>query len=241
MEKKRTSEYKLKKPYKERPWTQINAHNSWAIFKIMAEFVDAYEKMNRIGPCISIFGSARTKPTSNHYKNATKMARRIVEEGYGVITGGGPGIMEAANKGAKLAGGRSVGLNIDLPFEQTHNPYIDADKLIEFHYFFVRKVALVKYAQAFIFFPGGFGTMDEVFEVLTLVQTKKADRIPLVFFGKRYWKGLLKWIECNMMEHYGYINTADIDLFILTDDIEEAITYINHFYDQRENIISPNF
>ena len=238
---KKELQYKLKKPYRERPWAQINAHNSWAIFKIMAEFVDVYEKMSRIGPCVSIFGSARTKPTSTFYKNATKMAYRFVEEGYGVITGGGLGIMEAANKGAQKAGGRSVGLNIELPKEQGHNKYIDADKLIEFHYFFVRKVALVKYAQAFVFFPGGFGTMDEVFEVLTLVQTKKSDRIPLVFFGKRYWKGLIKWIETTMLNGNNNINKEDMELFIITDDIEEGIEYINHFYEQSCNKISPNF
>lgn len=234
-------DFKIKKPYRDRSWTQINASNSWAIFRIMSEFVDAYEKMNKIGPCVSVFGSARTKKTAKHYKMAVEVSQRLVEEGYGVITGGGPGIMEAANKGAKAGGGRSVGLNIELPHEQGHNPFIDTDKVINFHYFFVRKVALVKYAQAFIFFPGGFGTMDEVFEVMTLVQTKKIDRIPLVFIGKSYWGGLLKWINGTMLNRHGYINSKDLDLFLLTNDVEEAINYINNFYDQPNHELTPNF
>lgn len=234
-------EFKVKRPYKDRSWTQINASNSWAIFRIMSEFVDAYERMNKIGPCVSIFGSARTKPTMKHYKLATLLGERLVEEGYGVITGGGPGIMEAANKGAKNKGGKSVGLNIMLPHEQGHNAYIDPDKVITFYYFFVRKVALVKYAQAFVFFPGGFGTLDEIFEVMTLVQTKKIDRIPLVFIGKRYWGGLIKWIRSTMLEQHNYIKETDLDLFLLTDDIEEAVTYINNFYDMQEHELMPNF
>lgn len=234
-------EFKIKKPYHERSWTQINASNSWAIFRIMSEFVDAYEKMNRIGPCVSIFGSARTNRNAKHYKMAVELSQRLVEEGYGVITGGGPGIMEAANRGANNAGGRSVGLNIELPHEQGHNPYIDQDKIINFHYFFVRKVALVKYAQAFIFFPGGFGTMDEVFEVITLVQTKKIDRIPLVFIGKNYWGGLLRWIQKIMLSKHQYIKEGDLDLFLMTDDVEEAVNYINAFYDLPNHPMSPNF
>lgn len=237
----KNQEFKIKKPYRDRSWTQINASNSWAIFRIMSEFVDAYEKMNKIGPCVSVFGSARTKRTAKHYKMAVEISKRLVEEGYGVITGGGPGIMEAANKGAKLAGGRSVGLNIELPHEQGHNMYLDSDKIINFHYFFVRKVALVKYAQAFVFFPGGFGTMDEVFEVITLVQTKKIDRIPLVFIGKSYWAGLLKWIQGTMLSRHNYINGKDLDLFLLTDDMEEAVAYINAFYDQPNHELTPNF
>lgn len=234
-------DFKIKKPYRDRSWTQINASNSWAIFRIMSEFVDAYEKMNKIGPCVSVFGSARTKRTTKHYKMAMEISQRLVEEGYGVITGGGPGIMEAANRGAKQAGGRSVGLNIELPHEQGHNPYIDHDKVINFHYFFVRKVALVKYAQAFVFFPGGFGTMDEIFEVMTLVQTKKIDRIPLVFIGKSYWGGLIKWITGTMLGRHNYIKENDLDLFLLTDDMEEAVAYINAFYDQPNHELTPNF
>ncbi len=235
------NEFKIKKPYKSRSWTQINASNSWAIFKIMSEFVDAYENMNRIGPCVSVFGSARTKRNTKHYNMAVEIGSRLVEEGYGIITGGGPGIMEAANKGAHIAGGRSVGLNIKLPHEQGHNQYIDHDKNINFHYFFVRKVALVKYAQGFIFFPGGFGTMDEIFEVMTLVQTKKVDRIPLIFIGKNYWKGLISWVRKTMLDTHQYISDGDLDLFLMTDDIEEAVAYINAFYDQPDRAMAPNF
>jgi uncharacterized protein (TIGR00730 family) len=233
--------FKPKKPYRDRSWTQINASNSWAIFRIMSEFVDAYEKMNRIGPCVSVFGSARTKKGTKYYKMATRLSERLVEEGYGVITGGGPGIMEAANKGAQNAGGKSVGLNIELPHEQGHNPYIDPDKVLTFYYFFVRKVTFVKYAQAFVFLPGGFGTMDEIFEVLTLVQTKKIDRIPLIFIGKSFWGGLIKWIKSTMLSRHGNINEVDLDLFLLTDDIEEAVTYINNFYDIQQHDLMPNF
>ena len=234
-------EFKVKRPYKDRSWTQINASNSWAIFRIMSEFVEAYEKMNRIGPCVSIFGSARTKPDDPHYQQAVLMAERLVEEGYGVITGGGPGIMEAGNKGAKNKGGKSVGLNIELPHEQGYNPYIDPDKLISFYYFFVRKVIFVKYAQAFVCFPGGFGTMDELFEALTLVQTKKIERIPVVLFDKAYWKGLIDWLVNTMDEKHHYINKIDVNLFLLTDDVEEAINYINKFYDEQHHDLMPNF
>ena len=234
-------DFKVKKPYKDRSWTQINASNSWAIFRIMSEFVEAYEKMNRIGPCVSVFGSARTKRGTKYYKMASSFSERLVEEGYGVITGGGPGIMEAANKGAQKAGGKSVGLNISLPHEQGHNQYVDFDKIITYNYFFVRKVTFVKYAQAFVFFPGGFGTLDEIFEVMTLVQTKKIDRIPLVFVGKSYWGGLLKWIKGTMLNRFGNISEKDLDLFLLTDDQEEAITYINNFYDIQQHELMPNF
>lgn len=234
-------EFKVKKPYKDRSWTQINASNSWAIFRIMSEFVEAYEKMNRIGPCVSVFGSARTKRGTKYYKMASDFSERLVEEGYGVITGGGPGIMEAANKGAQKAGGKSVGLNISLPHEQGHNQFVDYDKIITYNYFFVRKVTFVKYAQAFVFFPGGFGTLDEIFEVMTLVQTKKIDRIPLVFVGKSYWGGLLKWIKGTMLNRFGNISEKDLDLFLLTDDQEEVIAYINNFYDIQQHELMPNF
>lgn len=237
----KNQKFKNKKPYKERSWTQINASNSWAIFKIMSEFVDAYEKMNKIGPCVSVFGSARTQEDSEYYQKAVEISSRLVEEGYGIITGGGPGIMEAANRGAHNVGGRSVGLNIKLPHEQGHNPYIDDDKNINFQYFFVRKVALVKYAQAFIFLPGGFGTLDEIFEVLTLVQTKKIARIPLVFIGKSYWEGLLNWVRDTMRDSHGYISSGDLDIFLMTDDTEEAVQYINAFYDRPEQTMGPNF
>ena len=215
-------DFKKKKPFKQKNWTQVNASNSWSMFRIMSEFVDAYDKMDRIGPCISIFGSARTKPESPYYQMATHVAERLTEEGYGVITGGGPGIMEAGNLGAKNKEGKSVGLNIELPFEQGHNAYIDSDKLISHHYFFVRKVMFVKYAVAFIIFPGGFGTMDELFEALTLIQTRKIRNFPVVLFGSKYWGGLVQWIKETMI-HQATISPEDIDLLVVTDSPEEAV------------------
>ncbi|MEN9449076.1 MAG: hypothetical protein RJA25_2366 [Bacteroidota bacterium] len=232
-------DFKKKRPFKQRNWTQVNASNSWSMFRIMSEFVDAYDKMDKIGPCISIFGSARTKPENPYYKLATHVAERLSEEGYGVITGGGPGIMEAGNLGAQNKEGKSVGLNIELPFEQGHNKYIDHDKLISHHYFFVRKVVFVKYAQGFVYLPGGFGTFDELFEVMTLVQTKKIDRVPIVLMGKSFWAGLLDWIRTEVLNNQHNINEQDFDLFIVTDDVEEAITYINTFYTEHD--LAPNF
>ncbi len=232
-----------KKPYSEKHWTPLNASNSWAVFRIMSEFVTAYETMNRIGPCISIFGSARTKPSNPNYQKAVEIASMLVEEGYGVITGGGPGIMEAGNKGAQEAGGKSVGLNINLPHEQSPNPYIDIDKLINFNYFFVRKVAFVKYAQGFVCFPGGFGTLDEFFEVVTLVQTRKIDLIPIVLIGTKFWGGIIKWVEKVLLNEFQNISENDLELFKLTDDLDEAITYINKFYADLEgkHVLRPNF
>ncbi|MCB9032438.1 MAG: TIGR00730 family Rossman fold protein [Chitinophagales bacterium] len=234
-------DFRKKQPYKQRSWTQVNASNSWSMFRIMSEFVDAYDKMDKIGPCISIFGSARTKPDHQYYQLAEKMAERLVEEGYGVITGGGPGIMEAGNKGAQTGGGKSVGLNINLPFEQGSNPFVDHDKNILHHYFFVRKVVFVKYAQGFVYLPGGFGTLDELFEVMTLVQTKKIALVPIVLMGKQYWTGLLEWIKQEVLENNKNINADDLDLFLVTDDIEEAVAYINKFYEDQEHQLTPNF
>jgi len=230
-----------KKPFKQRSWTQVNASNSWSMFRIMSEFVDAYDKMDKIGPCISIFGSARTKPENPNYQMAVSIAERLVEEGYGVITGGGPGIMEAGNLGAQNKGGKSVGLNIELPFEQGHNPYIDNDKIITHHYFFVRKVVFVKYAQGFVYLPGGFGTFDELFEVMTLVQTKKIHRVPIVLMGKSFWAGLIEWIKSEVLAKQHNINEADLNLFLVTDEVEEAIEYINSFYDEQHHDLAPNF
>ncbi len=233
--------FKKKQPFKSRNWTQVNASNSWSMFRIMSEFVEAYDKMDKIGPCISIFGSARTKPDNRYYKMATKMAGRLVEEGYGVITGGGPGIMEAANLGAQKKNGKSVGLNIKLPFEQGSNPYVDYEHMINFYYFFVRKVVFVKYAQGFVYMPGGFGTMDELFEVMTLVQTKKIERVPIVLMGKTYWSHLLEFVNQTLLRKNKYINKEDFDLFLVTDSVEEAIKYINSFYDEANNNLAPNF
>lgn len=222
-------------------WTQIRGENAWTMFKVIAEFVDGFESLNRIGPCISIFGSARTKPDSPHYQTAVKIAQRLTDAGFGVITGGGPGIMEAANKGASLQGGVSVGLNIDLPFEQSHNPYIDADKNLNHRYFFVRKVMFVKYAQGFVVLPGGFGTLDEAFEVLTLMQTKKITPVPVILVGTSFWSGLKAWIKEVMLEKENNIHAADLDLIPIMDDPDDVVKYINDFYAQRDDLLSPNY
>jgi hypothetical protein len=231
----------VKKNRKE--WTKIKGENAWTMFKVIAEFVDGFEKLNQIGPCVSIFGSARTKPDDFYYKKAVDIARRFTEEGYGIITGGGPGIMEAGNKGAKLTGGTSVGLNIELPFEQHHNPYIDDDKSLDHRYFFVRKVMFVKYAQAFVVLPGGMGTMDELFEVLTLIQTGKITRVPIVLFGTSFWTGLRDWMEQIMGNQEGNIHLKDLDLFIITDEVEEVVRYVEDFYSQSRpnNKLEPNY
>lgn len=220
-------------------WNEIKINDSWAIFKIVAEFVEGYERMARIGPSISVFGSARTKPDNKYYQMGVRVSQLLAEAGYGVITGGGPGIMEAGNKGAQMAGGKSVGLNIDLPFEQSHNPYIDQEHNLEFDYFFVRKVMFVKYAQGFVVLPGGFGTLDELFEALTLIQTKKINKRPVVLIGKEYWQGLLDWIKVSMLHAENNISEIDLDLFGIVDTAEEAFEYIEDFYKSHQ--LSPNF
>lgn len=220
-------------------WNEIKTNDSWAIFKIMGEFVEGFEKMSRIGPCVSIFGSARTKPDNKYYELASDVAQAIVEEGYGVITGGGPGIMEAGNKGAHLASGISVGLNIDLPFEQHDNPYIDSDKNLDFDYFFVRKVMFVKYSQGFVVMPGGFGTLDELFEALTLIQTHKIEKFPIIMVGTEFWDGLFDWIKDTLLNKFGNISATDLDLFHLVDTKEEVIEILNSFYKKYD--LSPNF
>ncbi len=221
---------KVKEHKKQKEWSNLKGENAWTLFKVMSEFVDGFEVLNNVGPCISIFGSARTKPGHADYEKAVLIAKRLTDEGYGVITGGGPGMMEAGNKGAKENGGISIGLNIDLPFEQTYNPYIDMDKNLFYRFFFVRKVMFVKYAQAFIIMPGGFGTLDEMFEVLTLIQTKKIKRVPVILIGKEYWKGMLEWIQKSMLAEENYINAEDMSLLPTTDDPEEVIKIINAFY-----------
>ncbi|MDG1429024.1 MAG: TIGR00730 family Rossman fold protein [Crocinitomicaceae bacterium] len=220
-------------------WNEIKINDSWAIFKIMAEFVEGYDRMAKIGPCISVFGSARTKPDNKYYQMAIRVSELLAEGGYGVITGGGPGIMEAGNKGAQQGGGKSVGLNIDLPFEQNHNPYIDQEHNLEFDYFFVRKVMFVKYAQGFVVLPGGFGTLDELFEALTLIQTNKISKRPVVLIGSEYWGGLIDWIKSAMLEDEANISDKDMDLFGLVDTPEEAFTYIDDFYQSHK--MAPNF
>ncbi len=215
------------------------SHDSWSVFKIMGELVEGYEKLSELGPCVSIFGSARTKEDDPFYKQTVKIAKKIVSMGLGVITGGGPGIMEAANKGAQQAGGISVGLNIDLPFEQTHNEFIDSDKLIDFDYFFVRKVMFVRYAQAFIVMPGGFGTLDELFEALTLIQTKKIQKFPVILVGSEFWRGCIDWLKNKVCNEFKNVSSNEMFLFELVDSENEVIDILNKFYNQKS--FSPNF
>ncbi|MBE7440927.1 MAG: hypothetical protein KFKLKKLM_01692 [Flavobacteriales bacterium] len=229
---------KIKDRFRDKDWNEIKSNDSWAIFKMMAELVEGFEKLAKIGPCVSIFGSARTQPDNKYYQIGQEIAYKLAQKGYGIITGGGPGIMEAANKGAFDANGKSVGLNIDLPFEQQSNPYIDPDKLINFDYFFVRKVMFVKYAQGFIVLPGGFGTLDELFEAITLVQTHKVGRFPIVLVGKSFWGGLLEWIKSTLLEEKN-ISPKDIELFAIVDTAEEAVKVIDDFYGQF--LLKPNF
>lgn len=229
----------IRMAFEDRDWNEIKSSNSWAIFKVMSEFVEGFEKLAKIGPCVSIFGSARTKEDHKYYKMAEEIAAKLVRHGYGVITGGGPGIMEAGNKGAYKEGGKSVGLNIVLPFEQFDNPYIDPDKLITFDHFFVRKVMFVKYAQGFIVMPGGFGTMDELFEALTLIQTKKIGRFPIVLVGTEYWGGLIDWIRNVMLDQESNVNEEDLHLMSIVDTPDEALHVIDEFYSRY--LLSPNF
>jgi len=219
-------------------WNEIMTSDSWEVFKIMAEFVEGFEKLGRIGPCVSIFGSARTHPSDRFYKLAEEIAYLLTKKGFGVISGGGPGIMEAANKGAHFGGGKSVGLNIELPFEQGSNPFIDPDKLMIFDYFFVRKVMFMKYSQGYIVLPGGFGTMDELFEAITLVQTHKTVRFPIVLVSKDYWQGLIEWIKNKMLAETN-INSADLDIFSLVDTADEAVEIIEKYYNKYA--LKPNF
>ncbi len=219
-------------------WERKQVKDLWRVFRIMSEFVNGFETLSKLGPCVSIFGSARTQPGHPAYQMGEEVARELVKKGYGIITGGGPGIMEAGNKGAREAEGVSVGLNIVIPHEQGHNPYIDRDKLIDFDFFFVRKTMFVKYAQGFIVLPGGFGTLDELFESLTLIQTGKSARFPVVLMGTDYWSGLVGWLRETMLAA-GNISEGDLDLFQLTDDPIEAVRIVDDFY--RENALGPNF
>jgi len=219
-------------------WSEIKANDSWALFKIMAEFVNGYEKMSKIGPCVSIFGSARTAEDHPHYQLAVDIAETIVNAGLGIITGGGPGIMEAANRGAKKGGGISVGLNIKLPFEQQHNNYIDDDKLMNFEYFFVRKVMFMKYAQGFVVMPGGFGTLDELFEALTLIQTEKIKKFPILLVGKEFWGDMIAWIK-NTLAIENKIDPKDLNLIQLVETKEEVVQQLDKFY--KQEYFKPNF
>ena len=234
-----TEKERIEQVIKEKDWNEIKTNDSWAVFKIMSEFVEGYERMAKIGPCVSIFGSARTLPDHPYYQLAEDISFLLTKNKYGVITGGGPGIMEAANKGAKKGNGKSVGLNIDLPFEQKPNSYIDHDKLINFDYFFVRKVMFVKYAQGFIVLPGGFGTLDETFEALTLIQTHKIGKFPVILVGSSFWKGLIKWLKEILMDQEKTISPEDMDLMKIVDTPQEAVDEINKFYNNYK--LKPNF
>jgi len=229
---------KIRNAFEPRDWNEIQTADTWSIFKILSEFVHGFEKLSKIGPCVSVFGSARTKPENKYFKLAEDIAYRLVKHGYGVITGGGPGIMEAGNMGAKKGGGKSVGVNIDLPFEQTPNLFIDPDKIINFEHFFVRKVMFVKYAQGFIVLPGGFGTLDELFEAITLIQTEKIGEFPIVLVGSQYWQGLINWLKESVLEEEN-IKEKDLELFKVVDTAEEAVEIIDEFYSNY--ILRPNF
>ena len=226
------------KKIKTKHWSEIKSNDSWALFKIMSEFVEGYETLSAIGPCISIFGSARTQEDDPVYQLTIDIAEAIAASGYGIISGGGPGIMEAANRGAQKAEGTSVGLNIELPYEQQSNPYIDQDKLINFQYFFVRKVMFVKYAQGFVVMPGGVGTLDELFEAYTLIQTNKVNKFPIILVGRSYWSGLIDWIKNTVLKEKN-ISPEDLDLFELVDTLDEVMDCLNRFY-TKDNY-KPNF
>lgn len=229
---------KIREKLQQKTWNEIKTNDSWGIFKIMSEFVEGYEKLSKIGPCVSIFGSARSKPEDTDYKMAEEIAFELTHHGFGVITGGGPGIMEAGNKGAHRGKGTSVGLNIELPFEQHDNPWIDNDKNLNFDYFFVRKVMFVKYSQGFVVMPGGFGTLDEFFEALTLIQTNKIGRFPIVLVGTDYWSGLLDWVKKTLVKE-GKISPEDLNLFKLVDTAQDAVQHFVKFYEKYD--LKPNF
>jgi len=228
----------IREKFKQKTWNEIKTNDSWAIFKIMAEFVEGFERLSKIGPCVTIFGSARTKQDHEYYILAENIAYNLTTNGYGIVTGGGPGIMEAGNRGAQRGKGTSVGLNIELPFEQHDNPYIDSDKSLDFDYFFVRKVMFIKYSQGFVVMPGGFGTMDELFEAITLIQTKKIGKFPIVLVGTKYWSGLMDWIK-NTLVNEGTIHMDDLNLISIVDTEDEVLEVINTFY--KKYSLSPNF
>lgn len=207
------------------------SRETWRLFRILSEFVDGFEVMSEVGPAVTVFGSARTKPDNPVYQQAVDCGKLIVQNDLAVITGGGPGIMEAANKGAQEGGGKSIGLNISLPMEQDPNPYQDYELM--FRYFFVRKVMFVKYASGFIIFPGGYGTMDEFWEAMTLIQTLKVPPFPVVCIGHKFWDGLIAWMKETMRDEYKTISPEDFDLFRVTDTVEEAIEIITHCHDEQ--------
>ena len=238
MNRDKKEEAKIYEALKPKTWNDIKTDDAWLIFKIMSEFVQGFDAMAKLGPSVSIFGSARTKPEEKDYQLAEEIAYQLARRGFGIISGGGPGIMEAANKGAKRAKGKSIGLNIILPFEQQPNPYIDPEHSLDFDYFFVRKVIFIKYAQAFIALPGGFGTMDELFEAITLIQTHKLVNFPIILVDKDYWKGLWEWIKDRMLKE-GKINESELDIVNIVDTAEETVEIIDNFY--KKYTFKPNF
>jgi uncharacterized protein (TIGR00730 family) len=228
----------LKESFEPKTWSETISYDTWEIFKVMSEMVEGFEKLTKIGPCVSIFGSARTVEGHPHYKLAEEVAYLLTKSGFGIITGGGQGIMEAANKGAHFAGGKSVGLNISLPFEQRPNPFIDPNKLLTFNYFFVRKTMFMKYSMGFICLPGGFGTLDEMTEAITQIQTRKLAPFPVILIGKSYWEGLTEWLRETVFRERN-ISLEDLDLFHVVDTAQEAVEHINAFY--QKYALKPNF
>ena len=229
---------KIKEYIQPKTWSETISQDTWEIFKVMSEMVEGFQKLTRIGPCVSIFGSARTSDDNKYYKLAEEIAYLLTKSGFGIITGGGHGIMEAANKGAHFAGGKSVGLNIALPFEQKPNAFIDSNKLLTFDYFFIRKTMFLRYSMGFVAMPGGFGTLDELTEAITLMQTHKLVRFPIVLVGKDYWEGMLQWIKTTVLSEKN-ISPDDLDLFTIADTAAEVVKFINDFYTLYE--LKPNF
>ena len=229
---------KLKESIQPKTWSETISYDTWEIFKVISEMVEGFEKLSRIGPCVSIFGSARIKDGHPYYKLAEEIAYLMTKAGFGIITGGGPGIMEAANKGAHFAGGKSVGLNINLPFEQSPNPFIDRNKLINFNFFYVRKTMFMRYSMGFIALPGGFGTLDELTEAITLIQTHKLVNFPIVLVSRAYWQGLIDWITGTVLTEHN-ISATDLEIFKVVDTAQEAVGFITEFY--KTYALKPNF
>jgi len=226
--------------FEKKTWSEVKSKNSWQVFRMMAEFVEGFDALTEVGPSVTVFGSARTKPDDPFYTIAEQLGIYLAQEGLSVITGGGPGIMEAANKGAKEVGGASAGVGIELPFEASNNAYIDPDKNITFRYFFVRKLMFLKYSQAFVAFPGGLGTLDELFESLTLSQTGKTPKFPILLVGRDYWSGLVVWLKAQALAK-GYISADDLELFRVVDSAEEAMEAIKGFFAKYRREMVPNF
>lgn len=231
---------RVERKFEKKTWSEVKSKNSWQVFRIMAEFVEGFDMLTELGPSVTIFGSARTKPDDPYYQTAYDLSKLLAQEGLSVITGGGPGIMEAANKGAQEVGGASAGIGVELPFEASNNPYVDSDKNISFRYFFVRKLMFLKYAQAFVAFPGGLGTLDELFESLTLSQTGKTPKFPIFLVGRDYWSGIVDWLNDQALSQ-GNISQDDFELFRVVDTAEEVVTAITGFFAKYRKEMVPNF